>query len=170
MIRMLPSAFGMPFAPHFPIEDVHETNPTMASEDFGSFGAEWHVPSVFWFVGGVDRDLYAKAKKDGTIGALPTNNHSPSFAPVIHPTVETGVEALVVSAQAWGPEVRPRDRVMEPFRLAMRMDTFQVILDLGVRVRTAAGLRQESSTGSISSVFLFCRLRPPTPEGSHAMS
>jgi hippurate hydrolase len=85
---------------HFPADSVQETKPTMASEDFGSFGAEWHVPSVFWFVGGVDRDVYAKAKRDGTIGALPTN-HSPHFAPVIHPTVETGVETLVVTALAW---------------------------------------------------------------------
>ena len=84
---------------HFPAS-AQETKPTMASEDFGSFGAEWHVPSVFWFVGGVDRDVYAKAKRDGTIGTLPTN-HSPHFAPVIHPTVETGVETLVVTALAW---------------------------------------------------------------------
>src|SRR6202049_4136860 len=88
------------FRAHFPADSVQETNPTMASEDFGSFGAEWQVPSVFWFVGGVDRDVYAKAKRDGTIGALPTN-HSPFFAPVIHPTVETGVETLVVTALAW---------------------------------------------------------------------
>jgi len=85
---------------HFPADSVEETKPTMASEDFGSFGVEWHVPSVFWFVGGVDRDVYAKAKRDGTIGALPTN-HSPYFAPVIHPTVEAGVETLVVAALAW---------------------------------------------------------------------
>jgi amidohydrolase len=85
---------------HFPVDSVQETKPTMASEDFGSFGAEWHVPSVFWFVGGVDRDVYAKAKKEGTIGTLPTN-HSPYFAPVIHPTVESGVETLVVAALAW---------------------------------------------------------------------
>ena len=85
---------------HFPADSVQETKPTMASEDFGSFGAEWHVPSVFWFVGGVDRDVYAKAKKDGTIGALPTN-HSPYFAPVIHPTIGIGVETLVVTALAW---------------------------------------------------------------------
>jgi len=85
---------------HFPADSVQETKPTMASEDFGSFGAEWHVPSVFWFVGGVDRDVYAKAKKDGTIGALPTN-HSPYFAPVIHPTIGTGVETLVVTSLAW---------------------------------------------------------------------
>ena len=88
------------FRAHFPADSVQETKPTMASEDFGSFGAEWHAPSVFWFIGGVDRDVYAKARRDGTIGALPTN-HSPHFAPVIHPTVETGVETLVVAAMAW---------------------------------------------------------------------
>lgn len=85
---------------HFPPDRVQETKPTMASEDFGSFGAEWHVPSVFWFVGGADPDVYAKAKRDGTIGQLPTN-HSPYFAPVIHPTLQTGIETLVVAAQAW---------------------------------------------------------------------
>lgn len=85
---------------YFPADDVQETKPTMASEDFGSFGAEWHVPSVFWFVGGVDRDVYAKAKTDGTIGQLPTN-HSPHFAPVIHPTLETGIETLVVTTLDW---------------------------------------------------------------------
>lgn len=85
---------------HFPPDRVQNTKPTMASEDFGSFGAEWHVPSVFWFVGGADPDVYAKAKRDGTIGQLPTN-HSPYFAPVIHPTLETGIETLVIAAQAW---------------------------------------------------------------------
>src|SRR3954468_14257569 len=29
------------FRAHFPADDVQETKPTMASEDFGSFGAEW---------------------------------------------------------------------------------------------------------------------------------
>jgi hippurate hydrolase len=85
---------------HFPADRVQETKPTMASEDFGSFGAEWRVPSVFWFVGGADPDVYAKAKKDGKIGQLPTN-HSPYFAPVIHPTLETGIETFVVATQAW---------------------------------------------------------------------
>jgi hypothetical protein len=28
-------------------------------------------------------------------------NHSPKFAPVLHPTLETGVEAMVVGALAW---------------------------------------------------------------------
>lgn len=91
---------GDAFRSHFPAGRVQETKPTTASEDFGSFGAEWGAPSVFWFVGGTDPDVYAKAKKDGKLGDIPTN-HNPRFAPVIHPTLEAGVEALVVAAQAW---------------------------------------------------------------------
>jgi len=88
------------FRGHFPADRLRETGPTSASEDFGSFGAEWHVPSVFWFIGGTDPDLYAKAKEAGRLAELPTN-HNPRFAPVIHPTLETGVEALVAAAGAW---------------------------------------------------------------------
>ena len=44
--------------------------------------------------------MYDKAKKDGRIAEIPTN-HNPRFAPVLHPTLETGVEAMVVAAQAW---------------------------------------------------------------------
>jgi amidohydrolase len=88
------------FHRHFPADRVQDTQPTSASEDFGSFGTEWHVPSVFWFVGGTDRGQYTKAKENGTITQIPTN-HNPRFAPVIHPTLEAGVEALAVAAQAW---------------------------------------------------------------------
>jgi amidohydrolase len=85
---------------HFGDQRVTQTGPASASEDFGSFGVEWHVPSVFWFVGGVDPDMYAKAEREGRLSELPTN-HNPKFAPVIHPTLETGVEALVAGACAW---------------------------------------------------------------------
>lgn len=88
------------FRGYFPADRVEVTKPTTASEDFGSFGAEWGAPSVFWFVGGIDPEFYAKAKKEGRMGDIPTN-HNPRFAPVIHPTLETGVETLVVAAQAW---------------------------------------------------------------------
>jgi amidohydrolase len=88
------------FRRHFPAERVRQTGPAPASEDFGSFGTEWHVPSVFWFVGGTDPDVYAKAKDAGRLNELPVN-HSPQFAPIIHPTLQTGVESLVVAAQAW---------------------------------------------------------------------
>jgi len=88
------------FRQNFPDGSVEQTKPTMASEDFGCFGTEWHVPAVFWFFGGDDPKVYNKAKKAGTLSALPTN-HNPRFAPVIHPTLETGVKALVVAAHAW---------------------------------------------------------------------
>ncbi len=88
------------FRRHFSADRVSRTGPAPASEDFGSFGTEWHVPSVFWFVGGTDPQVYAEAKKAGRINELPVN-HSPLFAPVIHPTLQIGVEALVVAAQAW---------------------------------------------------------------------
>src|ERR1700751_5057058 len=88
------------FRSYFPADRVKDTQPTTASEDFGSFGTEWKVPSVFWFVGGTDPQTYARAKKAGTIADLPTN-HNPRFAPVIHPTLEAGVEAMVVASQAW---------------------------------------------------------------------
>src|SRR5207253_9787013 len=88
------------FREHFSAARVHETGPTSASEEFGSFGAEWHAPSVFWFVGGTDPERYAKAKDAGELNEIPTN-HNPRFAPVIHPTLQTGVAALIVAARAW---------------------------------------------------------------------
>ena len=88
------------FRRHFPAERVRQTGAAPASEDFGSFGTEWHAPSVFWFVGGTDPEVYAKAEKAGRLNELPVN-HSPLFAPVIRPTLQTGVETLVVAAQAW---------------------------------------------------------------------
>ena len=88
------------FRRYFPAERVRQTLPAPASEDFGSFGTEWHVPSVFWFVGGTDPNVYTEAQKAGRLNELPVN-HSPLFAPIIHPTLQTGVETLVVAAQAW---------------------------------------------------------------------
>ena len=103
LVRNNPDAtrrVGEAFRRHFAADRVTESGPASASEDFGSFGTEWNVPSVFWFVGGTDPDTYAKAKAENRLGDIPTN-HSPHFAPVIHPTLETGVETLVVAAQAW---------------------------------------------------------------------
>jgi hippurate hydrolase len=94
--RRVVEAFRGPFG----AERVRETGPAPASEDFGSFGSQWHVPSVFWFVGGTDPGVYAKAQAANRLNDLPVN-HSPKFAPVLHPTLRTGVEALIVAARAW---------------------------------------------------------------------
>ena len=88
------------FRGKFPAARIQETKPTSASEDFGCFGSGWHSPSVFWFVGGIDESTYAEARTAGKLSEIPTN-HNPRFAPVIHPTLEAGIEAMVVAAQAW---------------------------------------------------------------------
>jgi amidohydrolase len=88
------------FRDYFGAERLRETGAASASEDFGSFGAEWHAPSVFWFVGGTDPDIYAKAKAENRLNEIPTN-HNPRFLPVIHPTLETGVQTLMMAARAW---------------------------------------------------------------------
>jgi hypothetical protein len=51
-------------------------------------------------VGGTDPDTYTKAKAANRLNELPVN-HSPKFAPVIHPTLQTGVETLIVAARSW---------------------------------------------------------------------
>jgi hippurate hydrolase len=48
----------------------------------------------------VDPDTYARAEREGKLNELPTN-HNPKFAPVIHPTLEIGVETLVTASCAW---------------------------------------------------------------------
>lgn len=81
-------------------ERVREIEPVSASEDFGLLGAAWGAPSVFWFVGGADPARFAAAMAAGTLDELP-GNHAPDFAPVIHPTLQAGMEAMVAAAEAW---------------------------------------------------------------------
>lgn len=69
------------------------------SEDVSWFARESGAPLVFWFWGGVDPALYAKAQAAGTLEHDIPTNHSPFFAPVIHPTLDRGVDALVVAAR-----------------------------------------------------------------------
>lgn len=85
---------------HFGADRVLEIEPATASEDFGLFGATWGIPSVFWFVGGTDPAQFERAAKAGTLDELP-GNHAPNFAPVIHPTLAAGVEAMLAAAGAW---------------------------------------------------------------------
>jgi hippurate hydrolase len=85
---------------HFSPGRVHEIEPATASEDFGLFGAAWDVPAVFWVIGGIDPEKYDVAVKAGTLDALPAN-HAPDFAPVIDPTLRTGIEAMLAAAGVW---------------------------------------------------------------------
>jgi hippurate hydrolase len=52
------------------------------------------------------RGAYREAQEAGRLSELPTN-HNPRFAPVVHPTLETGLETLAAAALAWlGAPVR----------------------------------------------------------------
>jgi hippurate hydrolase len=77
-----------------------ETGPAAASEDFSIFGRNWKVPYVFWFVGGTDPKTYLDALKNNQLNSIPSN-HSPKFAPVINPTLKTGLQAMMAAAAAW---------------------------------------------------------------------
>jgi metal-dependent amidase/aminoacylase/carboxypeptidase family protein len=71
-------------------DGVAEIEPLMGSEDFGALGAAIGVPSVFWMFGGHDA---ATLEGDGPVPV----NHSPFFAPVIEPTLSTGVQAALTA-------------------------------------------------------------------------
>lgn len=81
-------------------ERALEGKPAAASEDFSVFGRSWGVPYVFWFVGGTDPDTYERARREGTVRRIPSN-HSPRFAPVLEPTLDTGLRAMLAAASAW---------------------------------------------------------------------
>jgi len=68
------------------------------SEDFSEFGRAAGVPSVFWLVGGLDPETVLKAMAAGRFEQDIPSNHSPRFAPILHPTLRTGVETLIVAA------------------------------------------------------------------------
>lgn len=91
---------GDAFTARFGADRVVETGPLSASEDFGSYGTGWQTPSVFWTVGGTDPHTYRRAERAGTLNELPTN-HNSHFAPIVHPTLETGIQTLVTAACAW---------------------------------------------------------------------
>jgi len=81
-------------------DKAFETQPASASEDFSIFGRNWKVPYVFWFIGGTDAKIYLEAKKHNQLNAIPSN-HSPKFAPVINPTLKTGLQAMMTAALVW---------------------------------------------------------------------
>lgn len=79
---------------------AHETAPVSASEDFSLFGREWGVPYVFWLVGSTEKMVWKNAVDSGNINQVPSN-HSSKFTPQLHPTLQTGLETMLVAALAW---------------------------------------------------------------------
>ena len=55
------------------------------------------IPYVYWNIGVTDPKTWDKANKEDKLRELPCN-HNPTFAPVIEPTLRTGIEALALLA------------------------------------------------------------------------
>ncbi|AFM15096.1 amidohydrolase [Mycolicibacterium chubuense NBB4] len=88
------------FVDHFG-ERVATMPAQSASEDFSDIPTALGVPYTYWGIGGIDEQQYRSAAEAGRVSQDIPVNHSPTFAPVIQPTLDTGTEALVVAALAW---------------------------------------------------------------------
>src|SRR6476659_1535008 len=83
--KVLKAAFG---------DKLRLSPPRTPSEDFSEF-INAGVPSMFFNIGVYEPERVAAAR-DGSGPQLPSN-HSPLFAPVPKPTIETGVEAMTLA-------------------------------------------------------------------------
>jgi hippurate hydrolase len=72
-----------------------------ASEDFSDIPHALSAPYSYWGIGGIDPDTYHAAEAAGRVAQDIPVNHSPNFAPVIQPTLDTGTQAMVAAALAW---------------------------------------------------------------------
>jgi amidohydrolase len=85
---------------------VLDPGPVTGSEDVGLLATAAGAPCVYWLLGGADPALFANvtsiAEAAAIVRSLPSN-HSPLFAPVVEPTLRTGIAALTTAARAFLP-------------------------------------------------------------------
>lgn len=74
--------------------DVPRSN---VSEDVSTLATCKDIPCCFWFLGGIDAQVWDKALADGNQTEIPSN-HSALFAPAIQPTMTVGIETLCLAA------------------------------------------------------------------------
>jgi amidohydrolase len=83
---------------------VLDPGPVTGSEDVGLFATASGAPCAYWLLGSADAAHFAGVtsldEAKAVVDTLPSN-HSPLFAPVIEPTLRTGVAALTSAARAW---------------------------------------------------------------------
>lgn len=84
------------FEHFFGHDHVERMSSVTASDDFSILAPDG-VPYAYWSFGGADQKTWEKARDEGRSNELPSN-HSPSYAPVINPTLETGTHALALAA------------------------------------------------------------------------
>ncbi|MBW8871499.1 MAG: amidohydrolase [Leifsonia sp.] len=89
------------FAAEFGADNVFDPGALSGSEDVGNLATAAGAPLVYWMLGGADPEAVRRAVAAGTVDTDIPTNHSPFFAPLPQPTIDTGVRALVVAAREW---------------------------------------------------------------------
>lgn len=92
------------FTSHFGSSHHPDLKSVLGSEDFGILGSHIDRPYCFWFFGGHDPKLFENGNSQH---AVPVN-HNPYFAPIIQPTLRTGVDALMVAALTYLGKEKPK--------------------------------------------------------------
>jgi amidohydrolase len=81
-----------------------DLGPVTGSEDVGVLATAAGAPCAYWFIGGSDPALFAGVttmeEARAVVDKLPSN-HSPFYAPVVEPTLRTGIAALTTAARTW---------------------------------------------------------------------
>lgn len=91
-VTKLSSAFQSYFGDNYSVMD-----PNPGSEDFSVLARAVDRPYIWWLFGGVDEQVWDEAVEKGTVQQLPYN-HSSLYAPVLQPTLKTGVDSFTVAA------------------------------------------------------------------------
>jgi metal-dependent amidase/aminoacylase/carboxypeptidase family protein len=82
------------FTEHFGGRHDANSEAHLASEDFGILATHIKRPSFFFFYGGYPKEAF---EAGGNIAY----NHNAHFAPILQPTLQTGMEGYVVAALAF---------------------------------------------------------------------
>lgn len=85
-------------------QNVIEPSPTTGSDDVGLLAQAAGAPCVYWLLGGADPGLFSHAQEGEDMERIARGlawNHSPDYAPVIEPTLSTGIIALGRAARLW---------------------------------------------------------------------
>ncbi|MGC5584962.1 amidohydrolase [Ornithinimicrobium sp. W1665] len=82
-------------------DQVRDFEPEMGSEDFSELPNAWGAPYCYWGFGAFDAARWASSEAAGTQAEDFPDNHAPQFAPVLQPTLDTGVRAMVAATMAW---------------------------------------------------------------------
>ncbi|NUJ88109.1 amidohydrolase [Plantibacter sp. MCCC 1A11337] len=86
------------FADAFGANRVVDPGLVTGSEDVGMLATAADAPIVYWILGGADPQAFAAAYASGRMEQDLPGNHSSKFAPLIHPTLDTGIAALSLAA------------------------------------------------------------------------